>query len=83
MIRLISLLLIPLFLFGAVGKVLAVRGDVTLHRGASTLAAVPGTALETNDRIVTGTAAKAQLRGSVRNGREQPRSRLHRGEGVL
>jgi len=62
MTKIIILFLLTLNLvFASVGKLTAIRGDVTVFREASQISASVGMKLEEKDKIVTKKASKAQM----------------------
>lgn len=59
---LILLFILSISLFGSVGKVLAVKGDVEIFRTSGTILAKAGTLLEEKDKITSKALAKAQFK---------------------
>lgn len=58
---LIGLLLLSTTLFANVGKVAAIKGEVTLDRDSSSINVVKGTILEKKDKITTGEDGRLQI----------------------
>jgi len=62
MTKIIILLLLTLnLLFASVGKLTAIRGDITVLRGTAQMSAFVGMKLEEKDEIITKKASKAQM----------------------
>jgi len=55
------LLLLPILSYANIGKITVLKGDVTIKRGSSLIAAKSGTPLEKKDFITTAKNAKVQI----------------------
>jgi len=55
------LLVLPIFAFASIGKITALKGDVTIKRASETIHATIGTSLEKHDFISTSKAGKVQI----------------------
>jgi hypothetical protein len=59
--RYLLLLLLPILTYASIGKITALRGDVTIKRDAKSIIAKSGTKLEKHDLIATSKNAKVQI----------------------